>query len=169
MIKTSLADPRTWVICWLFCCAAYTGAGAGIIPCPPSAMQAIIFEHVPSDIDAPVAIEATIDDQAQASDASGRPIVVLNARIERVIKGSLDAETLKILVYPGACTLTGVGRGIIIGKLRDDPLRGLMLEAMRTNIRDWSKEFSQKQMKLLQSAVCRTNESGGRECRLVGP
>jgi len=70
----------------------------------------------------------------------------MNARVDRVIKGSIDAKTLKIFVGIGGCTRVGIGQGIVLGELRDDPQRGLMLEAIEgANMRNWSKAFRQRQ------------------------
>jgi hypothetical protein len=63
----------------------------------------------------------------------------MNARVDRVIKGPIDTKTLKIFVYIGGCTRAGIGQGIVLGKFRDDPLRGVMLEAVEgANMRVWS-------------------------------
>jgi hypothetical protein len=119
---------------------------ASAVACIPATERGIFFEHVPTDIDAPVIIEATIHDSSQVGDAAGNQMVVMNARVDRVIKGSIDAKTLKIFVYVGGCTRVGIGQGIVLGELRDDPQRGLMLEAIEgANLRNWSKEFRQRQ------------------------
>jgi hypothetical protein len=55
---------------------------------------------------------------------------------------------LTIIINPTACTHAGVGRGIILGTLRDDPQHGLVLDASHSQRSDplkWSKEFSQMQ------------------------
>jgi hypothetical protein len=96
-------------------------------------------------------------------------MMVMNARVDRVIKGSIDAETLKLFVYIGSCTHAGIGQGIVLGKLRDDPQRGVMLEPIgAAKMRAWSKEFLQKQVDILDAAKCVKNEFGVRECRLAG-
>jgi hypothetical protein len=95
----------------------------------PSSERGIIFEHVPADIDAPVIIEATIYDSSQVSDAAGLMMVAMNARVDRVIK--VDARTLKIVTSISDCTRVGIGQGIVLGALRDDPQRGLVLEAIQ--------------------------------------
>jgi hypothetical protein len=80
-------------------------------------------------------------------------MLVMNARVDRVIKGSIDAKTLKIFVYIGGCTRAGIGQGIVLGELRDDPQRGVMLKAIEgANMRAWSKEFLQKQMDIGDAA-----------------
>jgi hypothetical protein len=164
MINKSLADVRTWAVCL----AAYSMACSSAVACVPSSERSIIFEHVPTDIDAPVVIEASIYDKTQVGDTAGDQMVLMNARVDRVIKGSIDAKTLKIFVYIGGCTRAGIGQGIVLGKLRDDPQRGVMLEAIEgANTRTWSKEFLQKQMDILDIVKCVTNEFGIRECRLA--
>jgi hypothetical protein len=131
-----------WGFCLAICCLASTSA----VACIPATERGIFFENVPTDIDAPVIIEATIYDRSQVGDVAGNQMIVMNARVDRVIKGSIDAKTLKIFVYLGGCTRVGVGQGIVLGELRDDPLRGPMLEAIQgADFRKWSKEFQQKQ------------------------
>lgn len=164
MVNNWLADMRTWTVCL----AAYCIACTSTLACIPSTERGILFEHVPTDIDAPVVIEATIYDETQVGDAIGNQMKLMTARIDRVIKGSIDAKTLKIFVYIGGCTRAGIGQGIVLGKLRDDPPRGVMLEAVqRANMRAWSKEFLQKQTDIWDTAKCVTNELGPRECRLA--
>jgi hypothetical protein len=138
------------------------------VACSPSTERGILFENVSTDIDAPVVIEATIYDETQVGDVAGNQMVLMNARVDRVIKGSIDAKTLKIFVYIGGCTRAGIGQGIVLGKLRDDPQRGVMLEAIEgANMRAWSKEFLQKQMDIWDTAKCVTNEFRVRECHLA--
>ena len=147
---TATSTLCTWGLCLAICCIACTSA----VACTPSTERTIIFEHVPADIDAPVIIEATIyDDGSQVGDAAGNQMVVMNARVDKVIKGSIDTKTLKIFVYLGGCTRVGIGQGIVLGELRDDPQRGLMLKAIEgSNFRKWSKEFEQKQMDIWNAA-----------------
>ena len=164
MINDWLADMRTWALCLAVYCVACTSA----VACMPATERGILFEHVPADIDAPVVIEATIYDKTQVGDAAGNQMVLMNARVDRVIKGSIDAKTMKIFVYIGGCTRAGIGQGIVVGKLRDDPQRGVMLEAIEgANMRAWSKEFLQNQIDIWDTAKCMTNEFGVRECRLA--
>ena len=155
---------RTWATCLAAYCIACTTA----VACVPSSERGIIFEHVPTDIDAPLVIEATIYDETQVGDAVGNQMMVMNARVDRVIKGSLDAKTLKIFVYIGGCIRGGIGQGIVLGELRDDPRHGVMLAPTgAANIRAWSKEFWQKQVNILDAAKCVKNEFGTRVCRVV--
>ncbi|MCA1394002.1 hypothetical protein I6F20_33865 [Bradyrhizobium sp. IC3123] len=85
-----------------------------------------MFEQVPTDIDASEIIEATIHDRTQVSDARGLQGELLSARVDRVIKGSIKTDTVKILLHRG-CPRASGGRGIILGYLQDDPLLGLVL------------------------------------------
>ncbi|MBH5386438.1 hypothetical protein [Bradyrhizobium diversitatis] len=85
-----------------------------------------MFEQVPADIDASEIIEATIHDRTQISDARGLQGELLNARVDRVIKGSIKTDAVKILLYKG-CPRAYGGYGIILGDLQADPLLGLVL------------------------------------------
>jgi hypothetical protein len=142
-IGTAMSGMCMWGFCLAICCLASTSA----VACIPATERGIFFENVPTDIDAPVIIEATIyGDGSQVGDVAGNQMILMNARVDRVIKGPIDAKTLKIFVYLGGCTRVGVGQGIVLGELRDDPLRGPMLEAIEgADFRKLSKEFQQKQ------------------------
>jgi len=106
--------------------AAYCIACTSAVAClGPSFERGIIFEHVPTDIDAPIIIEATVSDWKEVGDAAGHQIVAMNARVDRVIKGPIDAKTLRIVVYPSDCTRAGIGQGIVLGDLVDVPRTGL--------------------------------------------
>jgi len=163
MINNWLANIRTWAVCL----GAYFIACASALACSPSTERGILFEHVPTDIDAPAVIEATIYEETQVGDAVGHQMILMTARVDRVIKGSIDTKTLKIFVGIGACTRAGLGQGIVLGTLRDDPLRGVMLEAVEgAKLRGQSKEFLQKQTEILATRKCVTNALGLQECRL---
>ena len=132
---------------WGYCLAIHCLASTSAVACTPATERGIFFEHVPANIDAPVIIEATIyGDGSQVGDVAGNQMIIINARVDRVIKGPIDAKTLKIFVYLGACTRVGVGQGIVLGELRDDPLSGPMLKDIEgANIRSQSNEFQEKQ------------------------
>ncbi|WP_315762024.1 hypothetical protein [Bradyrhizobium sp. SZCCHNS2005] len=169
MTKIWLADIRRWAVCLIAYCAACTSAVACVVPGTPASLIGILFEHVPPDIDAPVAIEATIYDETEVSYSGKRAITLMRARVDRVIKGSVNAKYINIFVYPNSCAHVGIGRGIVIGTLRDDPQRGIMLEAIRkADMRDWSKEFFARHVAITGAAKCEKNEFGVRECRLPG-
>jgi len=115
----------------------------------PSSERGIIFEHVPADLRAPVIVEVTIDDREPdvIDPSNGGQMAVMNARVDRVIKGSIDSGVLKIVTYLGECSRVGVGRGIVAGTLRHDAQRGLELVAIQqSNMRAWSEDFLQRQM-----------------------
>jgi hypothetical protein len=175
MINNWLADMRTWAVCLIVYCAACTSAVACLVP-GRAQSRGIIFEHVPTDIDAPVVIEATIydatDNVSFAYDRTFVPATLMRARVDRVIKGSIDTKYLKIFVYMDSCSHVGVGRGIVLGTLRDNPQRGIMLEAIqKADMRDWSKEFLAKQAAIRDATKCFKNDFGAPEYRLpsIGP
>ncbi|MCC8977605.1 hypothetical protein [Bradyrhizobium acaciae] len=116
---------RAGTLCLVACCISYSSAEACMGPHYPG----IIFDHVPPDIDAPVIIEATIYDKSFVIDA-GVVMWIMNARVDKVIKGSIDTKSLKIFMYPTSCSHVATGHGIVLGTLRDVPRRGLMLEAI---------------------------------------
>ncbi|MBR0691700.1 hypothetical protein [Bradyrhizobium lablabi] len=173
MINNWLANMRTWAVCLIAYCAACTSAVACVLPGTPASSKGILFEHVPTDIDAPVIVEATIynatDNVSFAYDRTFVPVTLMKARVDRVIKGSIDTKYLMIFVSMDSCAHVGVGRGIVLGTLRDDPQRGIMLEAIqKADRRDWSKEFFAKQAAIHDATKCFRNEFGARECRLPG-
>ena len=68
-----------------------------------------------------------------------------------------------------SCARVGVGRGIVLGTLRDDPQRGIMLEAIqKADMRDWSKDFFTKHVAIHDATKCFKNEFGAAECSLPG-
>ncbi|WP_157644465.1 hypothetical protein [Bradyrhizobium sp. WSM2793] len=85
-----------------------------------------MFEQVPADIHAPENIEATFHERTEVSDARGLQGELLTARVDRVIKGLIKNDTVKIFLYQG-CPRASGGHGIILGDLQGDPLLGLML------------------------------------------
>jgi hypothetical protein len=143
-IDTATSMFRIWIICLTTCFVTCTGASACF-----NQQLSILFENVPPGIDAPVIVEATIYDyKRNVSDAMGLPWVIMKARIDRVIKGPIDVGPLTIIFNPSACTHDGVGRGIVLGTLREDPQHGHVLDAshyQRSDTLKWSKEFSQMQ------------------------
>ena len=173
MINSWLADIRAWAVSMIAYCAACTSAVACTLPGTPASLRGILFEHVPANIDAPVVIEATIydatDNVSFAYGGTFVPATLMEARVDRVIKGSIDTKYLKIFVYMDSCAHVGVGQGIVLGTLRDDPQRGIMLEAIqKADMRDWSKEFFAKHVAIHDATKCFKNKFGARECRLPG-
>lgn len=143
-IDTATSLVRIGLICLSICLVTCTGASACF-----NQSVSILFENVPHDIDAPVIVEATIyDHKRNVSDAMGRLWVIIKARIDRVIKGPIDVGPLTITFIPTACTHVGLGRGIVLGALRDDPHHGFVLDVshyQRSDPLKWSKEFFQMQ------------------------
>ena len=142
-IDTATSLLRMWLICLSICFVTCTGASACF-----NQSVSILFENVPPDIDAPVIVEATIHDyKRNVSDAMGRLQIIMKARIDRMIKGPIDVGPLTIIFIPTDCTHAGVGRGIVLGRLRDDPQHGLVLDnvVQRSDPRKWSKQFAQMQ------------------------
>jgi hypothetical protein len=147
MMKGWHADGlRIWLVVLAICCIAPTRA----VACGGTfAERGIFFENVPTDIDAPVIIEATIYDESQVGDAAGNQLIVMNARIDRVIKGPINSKTIKVFVGLGACTRVGIGQGIILGELHNDPQHGLMLNAIEAApLRNRSAEFERRQKEI---------------------
>jgi len=160
MISNGFPDMRTWAVCLMAYCVTCTNAVAcfGTV----EYKTGIFFEHVPTYIDAQIVIEATI------YGVSGNE---LRARVDRVIKGSIDAKYVKILVTELDCPQVGVGigQGIVLGTLRNDPQHGIVLQAIqKANAFDWSKEFFAKQMAIHDAVKCFKGEFGATECRLPG-
>jgi hypothetical protein len=173
MINTRFADRHIWAVWLIAYCAACTSAVACIIPGAAPA-SSIFFEHVPTGIDAPIVIKATVYNSTFGSYAHGNfPTgTLMKARVDRVIKGSIDARHLTIFVHINSCFPVGVGRGIILGTLREDPQRGTMLLAVqKAKVDDWSKEFRARHEAVRSAARCEKNEFGARVCRVpdIGP
>jgi hypothetical protein len=138
---------RAWGLGLAAGCFACTQA----LACMPSSERSIIFERVPADLYASVIVEVTIDDREPdvIDPSNGGQMAVMNARIDRVIKGSIDSGVLKIVTYLSECSRIGVGRGIVAGTLRHDAQRGLELVAIQeSNMRAWSEDFLQRQMNM---------------------
>lgn len=171
MINNGLADRYTWVVCFIAYCAACTGALACISPGAGPRLS-IFFEHVPTAIDAPIVIEAAVYNSTTGSYADNGTFPtgkLMKARVDRVIKGSIDAKHLTIFLSENSCHSVGVGQGIILGTLRDDPQRGIMLLAIQmANVDDWSKEFLARHEAFRLAAKCEKNQFGASECRVPG-
>jgi hypothetical protein len=106
----------------------------------PSSERTIIFNHVPTDIDASVIAEVTIIDMTP--DLRDRwtftgSMAVMNARVESVIKGAISQGTLKIVTPLGDCSNGfGVGsHGFVAGELQRDANGNSELVAISENIR----------------------------------
>ncbi|WP_407154847.1 hypothetical protein [Bradyrhizobium sp. STM 3557] len=123
MINDLPAHMRIWSLSLAIYCTACTGAPA----CAVLTILSIMFEQVPTDIDASEIIEATIYHRTRVRDAHGLPGELLNAHVDRLIKGSIKTDTVKILLHQSSCPRVGMGHGIIVGDLQADPLLGLVL------------------------------------------
>jgi hypothetical protein len=98
----------------------------------PTLEQTIIFEDPSLSLDAAVIVQVTITDVSEVIDPSnGWVSAVMSARVEKVIRGSIDSKTLKIATYLGNCTRLGVGNGIVAGELRRDAKGDLELMAVQ--------------------------------------
>jgi hypothetical protein len=157
MISSGFSNMRTWAFCLIAYCVSCTSAVACVVP-TLIYNRGIFFERIPTDIDAPIVIEATIYGDDRRNE--------LLARVDRVIKGSIDTKYLKIAVARSSCPEVGVGigRGIILGTLRNDPPYGVVLAAIqKANAFDWSKEFFAEQV-----AIDRAKKCSAGECRVPG-
>jgi hypothetical protein len=98
----------------------------------PSSQTGVLFDHVPAGIDAPVVVEVTVvSREANVDMPNHARLAVLNARVDKVIKGTLDSDVLRIVTYLNSCSRIGVGHGFVAGMLRQDPQRGLELLAIQ--------------------------------------
>jgi len=104
-------------------CVASTSASACLIP---AAQTTIFFRNLPKEIDAPIAAEVTV---IKLTDAPGRAYYGGKssfaglARVERLLKGTIDGSTIK-LIGPSRSSCNQsfhVGAaGIVIGRIADD-------------------------------------------------
>jgi hypothetical protein len=92
--------------------------------CPGTyAESTIIFDDIPTSLDAPVMVEVTINDMSRITDPSGMVLAVMHARIDKVIRGGpINDKILKIITTVTSCTKGfGAGsHGIVAGTLRSD-------------------------------------------------
>ena len=87
--------------------------------------------RIPVGFDAPVIAEVTIiSREANVTFSNGAILAVLNARVDKVIKGTLEGSALKVVTYLDSCTTIGFGHGFIAGAMRHDPQRGFELLAI---------------------------------------
>jgi hypothetical protein len=130
MINDQFANMRTWSISLSIYYVACTSAAACAIPGPSSS---IMFEQVPPDIRyySSEVVEATIYGHTKVGDVAGLPVLLLDARIDRVIKGSINTSAFKILLHQSPCGTLFGGHGIILGELKNEPLHGLVLIPMK--------------------------------------
>ncbi|WP_156918474.1 hypothetical protein [Bradyrhizobium sp. Cp5.3] len=97
-----------------------------------SSQSGVLFDHIPEEIDAPVIVEVTIvSREADISSPDHTPLAVMNARVERVVRGTLDSDALKVVTYLSTCTRIGVGHGFAAGRLEHDAQLGPELIAIQ--------------------------------------
>jgi hypothetical protein len=118
-------------LCFMIGCLAFDQAGACTMP---SAQTSILFSFIPEGLDEPVIAEVTIfSEEADITFPNHAQLAVMNARVERVIRGTLDSGTIKVVTYLNSCTRVGVGHGFVAGRLEHDAQRGLeLIAAQRT-------------------------------------
>lgn len=136
---------RALISVFIFVCMAFVEAFA----CRgPTLERTIIFDDVPSSLDAPVIVEVTITDMSNVSDPStGWIWAVMNARVDRVIKGPIDDRTLKIVTEIDDCTRGfGAGsHGIVVGTLRNDTRGARELVAISESQSErWSRKARER-------------------------
>jgi hypothetical protein len=108
----------------------------------------IIFDEVPISLDAPVIVEVTITDLSETIDPSnGFAVAVMQARVERVIRGYPDNKVVKIVTELSDCTRIGVGRGFVAGSLRYDAQGGVELVAIQESNADRGMRKAREQGK----------------------
>jgi len=137
LLRWKTATLLAWSLRFAVVSFAFTQA----LACPgPSLERTIIFNHVPTDVDAPVIAEVTIIDMTP--DLRDRwtftgSMAVMNARVENVIKGQIGEGALKIVTPLTDCSNGfGVGsHGFVAGELRSDANGNSELVAISENIR----------------------------------
>jgi hypothetical protein len=98
-----------------------------------SSQTGVLFDHIPEGSNAPVIVEVTIvsrEADIRSPDHHTR-LAVMNARVERVVRGTVDSDALKVVTYLGSCTRIGVGHGFVAGTLDHDAQLGLELIAIQ--------------------------------------
>jgi hypothetical protein len=113
--QASLATLRTLAIV----SALFAVAPVQTSACPAPNPENIFFDTVPSDIDGFVVLEVTlVDRKPQAQD---KMLYLGVARIDRVINGKVDGNTVKL--YPTVWTSCGFGpqqHGIVVGTMHQE-------------------------------------------------
>src|SRR4051812_36762990 len=63
-----------------------------------SAQTGVLFDHIPEEVDAPVIVEVTIvGREADISSQKYGRLAVMDARVEKVVKGTLGLDALKVV------------------------------------------------------------------------
>ena len=122
---------------WVLSIAAGCCSCSPAVACPgPSFEQTIIFNHVPTDVDAQVIAEVTIVD-IMPENLRVPGTTVLDAQVENVIKGQIGRGMLKIVAPLGDCSRGySVGtHGFVAGELRSDANGNSELAAISVSMR----------------------------------
>jgi hypothetical protein len=80
----------------------------------------VFFDRVPEDIDGFVVLEATLVESHSLFDKTDAWTLMGRARIDKVIKGAIDAKIVKLYRYIDPCGIAASGKthGIVIGTIR---------------------------------------------------
>ncbi|WP_315768998.1 hypothetical protein [Bradyrhizobium sp. SZCCHNR2012] len=125
----SLMTMRICALCVILCLLSFDQAAACAVA---SVQTGVLFDHIPEEVDAPVILEVTIVSiEADISSPKYGRLAVMNARVERVIKGTLDRDALKVVTSLSTCTRLGVGHGFVAGAIDHDARLGLELIAIQ--------------------------------------
>jgi hypothetical protein len=120
---------RLCALCLIVGCLVFDQAEACLVA---SSQSGVLFDHIPEGIDAPVIVEVTIVSRgADISSPDHTRLVVMNARVERVVRGTLDSDTFKVVTYLGSCTRIVLGHGFVAGTLDHGAQLGLELIAIQ--------------------------------------
>jgi hypothetical protein len=108
--------------------------------CSPSGERTYIFGYAPTDIDASVIVEVTIEGrEPDIVDPKTRVALkaVMRGEVEHVIKGRVSAKTLRILVELSDCIrgLAAGNKGFVAGELQSDSNGDVQLVANTENYR----------------------------------
>ena len=94
------------------------------------------FPGTPEKLIILVASQTTIVSEEAVISFPNARLLVMNARVERVIRGTLDSDVLKVVTYLFSCSRVGVGHGFVAGTLERNAQRGLELIAIQRPIED---------------------------------
>jgi hypothetical protein len=94
------------------------------VACSPSGEQTYIFSYAPTDVDAYVIVEVTIEERERdiLDPKTLVPLTaVMKARVDRVIRGQVSAKTFRIVVGLSDCirSLAAGNKGFVAGDLRN--------------------------------------------------
>jgi hypothetical protein len=111
------------------------------VACPSqSAERTIMFSYAPTDVNASIIVEVTIEERERdiIDPKTFIPLTaVMKARVERVIKGQVSAKTLRIVTGLSDC-IRDIGegsKGFVAGDLQTDSNGDVELVAITENAR----------------------------------